>query len=421
MLQNYKTKCVTVVDNGLFVELAITLSKHFGKVNYYSPWEGPFPKSNQRLVGYGIADVMRIFDVSSVISETDLFVFPDIYHGSLQLELEEKYKKRVWGSRLGEKLELLRHEAKILLKNAGIPIGKYEIVIGLPNLRTYLKSHDNVWVKISLTRGDMESFHSKNYKLIEPRLDELEHSLGAKKLITEFIVEDSIDDAIEIAYDGPCIDGIFPNKTMYGIEVKDKGYVGVVCEYKQLPKQLIEVNKRLIPFLKRAKYRNFISPEMRIRLADRMPFVTDPCCRFGSPPGELQLFSITNLPDILWYGAEGKCIDPEFLGNYGAEMLIHSSWADKNWQAVQFPKHLRENVKLRNLTIINEEYYVVPQNVGLPEIGAIVAVGNTLDEAIGKVQEYSREIEGYYIDLFPDCFDDVHKEIDKLNSIGIKF
>ena len=40
MLQDYKDKVCAVVDNGLFVEFAVTMSKHFGKTYYYSPWEG---------------------------------------------------------------------------------------------------------------------------------------------------------------------------------------------------------------------------------------------------------------------------------------------------------------------------------------------------------------------------------------------
>ena len=59
--------------------------------------------------------------------------------------------------------------------------------------------------------------------------------------------------------------------------------------------------------------------------------------------------------------------------------------------------------------------------MGLPEIGAVVAVGNTLKEAIDKVKGYSEKVEGYYINVFPDSSDSVQEEIERLNSIGIKF
>jgi len=89
-------------------------------------------------------------------------------------------------------------------------------------------------------------------------------------------------------------------------------------------------------------------------------------------------------------------------------------------KAVQFPEELRENVKLRNLTMIDGEYYVVPQSIGLPEIGAVVAVGNTLDEAMEKVKGYAEKVEGYFLDVFPDALDGGQEEIKKLNSIGIR-
>jgi predicted RNase H-like HicB family nuclease len=140
----------------------------------------------------------------------------------------------------------------------------------------------------------------------------------------------------------------------------------------------------------------------------------------GSPPGELVQMMYTNLADILWYGAEGRLIDPEPAGKYGVELLIHSSWADKNWQAVEFPSSVRDNVKFRNLTIIDGKYYVVPQAVGLPEIGAVVGVGDTLEEACDVVKKAAKKIEGYYVDVFPEALDEAQEEIKKLKNYGIK-
>jgi predicted RNase H-like HicB family nuclease len=123
----------------------------------------------------------------------------------------------------------------------------------------------------------------------------------------------------------------------------------------------------------------------------------------------------------MWFGAEGVCIDPQPAGKFGAEILIHSSWADKNWQAVNFPEDIRDHIKFRNLTIINDKYYVVPQAVGLPEIAAVVAIGDTLEGAIEEAKEYAEQIEGYYIDSFPNSLDSAQEEIDKLKKVGIAF
>lgn len=416
MRKRYETKSCCVVDNGLFVELAVTLAPSFGKVFYYSPWESAYPRSNPLLVGQGIEGVTRSDDIFGLIPDVDLWVFPDVYQGPLQLHLES-LGKRVWGSRMGEELELYRQETKAHLESLGLPIGTYVVLRGLDSLRTHLRAHDNQWVKVSRTRGDMETFHSKNYKLIEPRLDELEHGLGAKKAIIDFIVEDGIDDAIEIGYDGYTVDGQFPSAAMVGVEAKDKGYLGAFLKETAMPSQIRAINAALAETLKQYRYRNFFAAEMRVT-RDGTPWIIDPCCRAGSPPNELLQVMYTNLDEIIWKGAEGTLVDPVPAGRFGAELLLHSTWADKNWQAVQFPAELRQFVKLRNLTVINGEHYVVPQALGLPEIGSVVAVADTLDEAIDTVRQRADAVEGYYIELFPDVLDDARVELEEMMQGG---
>jgi len=415
---DYSNKTVCIIDNGLFIELAVTLSKSFGKVYYHTPWVNAFPQSNTRLVGTGISGVERINHYWSIKDDVDLWVFPDIYCGDIQLELEAQ-GKRVWGSRMGDELELYRPETKEHLKKLGINIGSYKVITGMDNLREHLKEHDDQYVKVSTTRGDMETFKSKNYNLIEPKLDELEYKLGAKKSIMQWVVEDAIKDAVEIGYDGFTVDGQFPAHAMAGIEIKDKSYVGIFKEYAKMPKQILDVNEKVSETLKSYGYKNFFCCEMRIT-KDGKAWVIDPMCRFGSPPGELVQEMYSNLPDILWQGAEGVCVDPIPQAKFGAEVLIHSSWADKNWQPIDFPPELRANMKFRNLAIIKGKHYVVPQGVGLPEIGAVVATGDTQEEAIKKCKECCEQIEGYYIETYPDSLDEATAEEEKLKDFGIE-
>jgi len=416
MIQSYKNKKCCIIDNGLFPSLAETLGKHFGTVWYHTPWIGAFPKSNAMLPGFGIPGVTRCNDIWSIKDEVDLWIFPDVYYGSLQLELQNQ-GKRVWGSRLGEELELHRKESKEYLRKIGLNVGKYEVIIGLDKLRSYLKAKDNVWVKISTTRGDMETFNSPNYKNIEPRLDKLERDLGAVKKIKEFIVEDSIEDAVEIGFDGFTIDGNFPKKCLAGIETKAKGYVGVFKDYKDMPKQIIDTNNKMSSTLKKYGYKNWFCNELRVT-KDGTPWVIDPLCRFGSPPGDLIQLMYTNLADIFWFGAEGKIIEPIPLAKYGVELLISSEWADNDWQAIDFPKEIAENVKFRNLCIIEKEHYVIPSHLGLG-VGAIVACDNTIEGAIKKITEISKKIETYDMEVFPESLNEAVKKNEELKKQGI--
>ena len=416
---NLRTKTAMVIDFGLFVEIAITISKDFKKVYYHNPsWKGGFPKMNSYNIGYGIKEIELCHDMWDIYDEIDIFIFPDIYNGDLQLYLQ-KQGKLVFGGRKGEDGELYRQDYKDHMADLGLPVGKYEVVTGVDDLRKYLKTHKEVWVKQNITRGDFETFFSPYYEFVMPKLDEIEHILGANKFIKEFVIEENLPDKVEIGYDGFCVDGQYPVRCITGIEVKDLGYIGVAKEYKDLPKEITDWNKKMAPTFKKWGYRGFMSTELRIG-KDRKPYMIDLCARGGSPPNEIYQNMYTNLADIMWNAAQGIMIEPIIAGKFGVEAMIHSSWADKNWQQIDFPDKYRENIKIRNLCIINGEYYAAPQAVGLPEIGAVVAHGNTLKEATEKVKEISEQVKGYYLEVHINSIDKGLEEFRKLEEYGIK-
>jgi len=416
MPTSYKDRSVLVIDQGLFVHLAVTLAESFGRTYYFTPWESAFPKSNHFLPGYGLPGIVRPDSIWDVMDEVDLVVFPDVNFGPLQEHLVS-IGKRVWGSRRGEELELDRDGSKQLCRSLGIDIGDYVVVTGMDNLRDHLRDNDNVWVKVSRTRGDMETFRSPNYRLVEPKLDEVEQQLGAKKQIMQFIVEDSLEPAVEIGYDGFSIDGRFASNAMFGTEIKDRGLILECVQYDRLPWQLLDVNVKLASTFRALNYRGFFSSEVRAT-PDGRAYLIDPCCRMGSPPGELFDIMVTNWPDILWNGAEGVVVEPDCAARYGAELLIHSAWADQHWQPIDFPDSIRNFVKLRNHTRIGGRDYVIPSAVGLPEIGAVVAIDDTLEGAIAKVREYAEQVEGYYVDVFADSLDEAATEHEASKQIG---
>ena len=420
MGENLRKKCVLVWDNGIFVEVARRLAEDFDRVLYFCEWRTGYPTSRGLLVGAGDPDIERIEDPWPYIerNEIDLYVFPDCYEGHLQHYLAST-GKRVWGCRRGAELELDRPKAKEIMAKAGVPIGDYQEIIGLDALRKHLKKTDDQWVKINSTRGDMETFHSPTYEKIEPRLNELEHSGGAKTKIMRFIVEAGIPDAVEAGYDGFTIDGQFPQVGIVGIEVKDKGYVGRTVRYKDVTPQVKAVNDALVPTFKRHKYRGFWSSEVRID-KDGKGYPIDLTARAGSPPSELYQNMITNLAEVIWYGAEGIMIEPEYSDVWGAEVLLHSSWADKNWAHIQFPKELRRNIKLRNYTIIEGEHYIVPQTCGMPEIGSVVATGASAQEAIKKAKDIAGKVEGYYLEIPVESMDEALEDLKKVLSSAAK-
>lgn len=413
-MTNYTKKSVLCIDNGLFLHFAETLTEFFGTVYYWSPWVGAFPKSNSIIVGDGVPGITRIRSIWEVADEVDLFVFLDIGFGQLQEYLASK-GKRVWGSRMGEELELDRIWAKQKAIELGISIGPYTVVRGIDNLRDYLRDNPDQYVKVSTLRGDAETFYSQDYDLVEPRIDQLEWVLGIKKHWTEFIVEKAIHDAIEVGYDGFTIDGSYAQKSLYGIEVKDKAYLGKVIPYDLLPPPLIDVNSKLSPYFMECKYRGIFSSEVRVSGKDA--YLIDPCCRLPSPPGELYGSIIDNWSDIIWEGAEGELIEPDFVAKFGACIVLCSQWALTNWQAVSYPNSVADFVKMKNYTVLDGKRYVIPQTVcPLDAIGVVIGLGNTAKEAIMKAERNAEQVEGLGIEYAHGVANDALEQMDALND-----
>ena len=413
MAKKYAGRTALVYDHGLFVDaLAVPLAKDFGRVLVTVPWQNGYPRSNAPTVGTGLPGIERVLNPWDYYDEIDIWIFPDVYEGDLQ-EFLVKQGKRVWGCRRGESLEIDREASKEHSKDLGIDIGNYTVVTGLDALRQHLKTHDDQYVKVSAFRGDTETFHAPNFRHAETQLDELEHNLGAKKKIIEFIVEDAINDAIEVGFDGYTVDGQYPKTAALGVELKDKAYVGKVMRYDRLPAKVKDVNAKLAPTLKEFGYRGFSSTELRCT-PDGKAYLIDPCCRMGSPPGELYGIWIDNLAEIIWEGSEGIVVEPDYTAKYGAMCLLLSDWADSNWQQVEFPDQYKDHVKLRNCCMIDGTRYVVPQWTGMPEIGAVVAVADTAKAAMDQVRAIADEVHGHSIEKPCDALEQAHEDLKEI-------
>lgn len=417
MAENYKTKSVCVVDNGIFSELATTLSQSFGKTYYTSPWVSAFPSSTQTEIGEGFPDFERVSDIWEIADDVDLFVFPDLFQGPLQQYLEDK-GKRVFGSRNGDELENYRDEAKAHFKELDIPQGPYEVVKGMDALRRYIKSRgeEKLWIKINLTRRDTETFSIESYDLGKNRLDKLEADLGPVAERMKFVVEDNLPETIDIAIDTHCIDGKYPTRTLLGTEEKGEAYVCVVKDWADMPVGLVDIYDKLGPTLEKFQYRNFLSLECRSH--EKQVWLGDPCCRAGSPPFELQLNMLKNLPEMLWYGAEGKMIDPEFDSKYGFELIVHSDWADHNPLLLEFPDKYSDQIKLRYSTRFGDKNWIMPQSGG-PRVAAIVTCGDNLEDCFEEAEEISKTLRGFKIEVFTRAIPELSKNIQKLKAWGV--
>lgn len=413
----YENYSVCVCDNGLFSELALTLSRSFGKVWYTTTWVSGFPLSSELEIAEGIDKVERIDDVHEIINDCDLFIFPDVYQGTLQTYLTS-IGKRVWGSRKGDNLEIYRRESKELFEKLEIPQGDYIALKGMSQVRQFIQENDNekLWIKGNKARGDFETFNVESYDLGKNKLDEIESRIGPVAADMVFIIEANLNDSIDIAIDTFCIDGKYPKKVALGTEEKGECYIAKVNDWQNITEKLTNLYDKLSNEFTKYEYRNFLSLESRVD-KDNI-YLGDPCCRCGSPPFELQLNWIKNLDEIIWEGAAGKLIEPIYNGIYGVELIVHSDWVDKHPLMVDFPEKYRDKIKFRYNTEFDGKTWILPQNAG-PRIAAIINYGDSLDSIIEECKEISGQIKGTQVESFTRAFPIAEEKIEKLKSFGV--
>jgi hypothetical protein len=370
----------------------------FAQVDYFRPWQDGFADGRELIIGSGLEDhgVGRLKYFWPNVNNYDLFIFPDCWDGDLQ-EYLRSIGKRVWGSGMKSSMELARWKTKQLISKVGLPTTDSAQIHGLENLRVYLKANADVFVKVSALRGLGETFESANYEQSQGQLDELRSRYGDMMDTIDFVCEKKIPNAKEVGYDGYCIDGEFPNKSFYGWEVKDRAYFGKLVDYDELPKEVKDANTKLSYHMD--GYRQFWSTELRNGR------VIDITARHASPAGETFVQAFDNLPEILYYGAEGKLVHAESSAKYCAQVLLCSEWAEEHCERIFFPEEIRPFVKLYHHCIINGIDCVMPQLAKMKQVGSVVGLGNTPDEACKLAKERADQVSGYDLDVESDALD----------------
>jgi hypothetical protein len=422
-MDELKNKTVCVYDHGAFFHVTQRLSRDFGRTLFFKPWKKSNPVFTDMAVGTGFENIERVVDFFDIIDEVDLFVFPGLYNADLQIYLESK-GRRVWGSRRGEDFEFKRQFFKDTLKRLGLPVPEYVVLEGMTKLVEYLKENENVFVKISRFRGDGETWHHINYKLSESRLDGMRFYYGPFKEKITFVVEHEIKSDIEAAYDGFSVDGKFPDLGIHGYEAKDRAYVGTLQPYDEMPKAVIEVNEAFAPLLAKEKYRSAWGTE--IRIDDKGDnYFGDATCRTQHPPGALFAEQVTNYSQIMYYGADGELVQIEHDFDFAAELILLTSGSDISFQALEIPKNVEPFVKLFSPCKHDGITYVCPESKHplmnqSDEIGSVVAMGDTMEEAIETVQEFASQIKGASLYYESDALAKCVKSIQSAKDEGMK-
>lgn len=416
-MKEIKDLTVLVYGHGLDIPIARRMARDCGRVLYFSDWEEGFSDVEKALIGDGIPQIERVEDIWDVKEEVDLFMFPDIQHSGLQLELEAQGYP-VWGSRKADAVELDRELFLEVLAQTGLPVPEYELCVGIDALRDCLKHRQDVFIKISKFRGTLQTEHWRSWALDENLLDLWAVKLGAARHQFRFLVFDPIETDLEIGGDTYCVDGQWPSLMLNGIEWKDKAYLSAVTPREQMPEQTQAVLNAFAPYFAERRMRNQWSCEIRVK-GDEFYFI-DATPRLGLPSTASQLEIWANYPQIVWAGAHGVLVDPVPNGKFTAELNLSVKRHDNMWPTIEIPEEIDQWVKLADCCQ-TDNCVAFPEKIcDIEHVGWLVAYADTPREVLKKIEGYIEYLPEE-LDCDPAPLANVIREIEQAAESGVPF
>lgn len=413
-----------VIDAGTFPEMAEVLSRSFARTSYYSPWESEFLCIDKCVIGDGCDGFDRVDDYMDpdFFNTVDLWVFPDIGYGGLQRYLRS-LNKLVWGSMGASDLELFRTRFLSVIHKAGLPVVASTRCNGLTELASHLKGVKNKWVKINRYRGNMETWHHIDWDHSVRMIEHLACVFGPMKEYVIFVVQDAIEGdeenpVLEVGYDGWTVDGNFPVLSYQGYEAKNQLYLGSLLAADDIPQPVRFVNEAMAPTLEQYGYRNFWATEIRIQ--DGTPYFIDPTARMAGQTMEHLHETCTNLADVVYRGAAGELVVPEFSAPFAAEATLHyTAETDGGWKTLKVPESVRDWVKLYRYCCIDGIYQFPPHKSD--ELGVVCGRGDTVEEAINDLKDNFSEIENEPVSIDLSGFAKLIEQIEDAEAEGVGF
>lgn len=409
---------ITLVDSGLFTELAVRLAREIVHVRSYVPWEEEFPTVNDRMMGSGLKSVEWIEDpyLDDIFETTDAYVFPDIFRAGDQ-QLLRRAGKPVFGSNIGDSLETRRIWFRNVQQELGMPVAEAAVVVGWTQLADYLKANDErCFIKTtSKVRGTFETHEFHDWDQEQYWLWDLRVKLGCAAELIMFLIEKPIYSPFETGLDTICIDGQVPKTPMQGIEIKGKLILSSAQVNSPTPKPLDDALSLLAPILKRTGYRNFLSAEFR------QDILTDFCARAPNPGLGCEMEMIKNIGEMVFRGAHGELVEPEFEAEYGIQVAVFHDH-DKELPK-QFPidPEVRRWIKLMEFCQVGELYQIIPRPPHGEKIGWLIGIGNTVQEAADHVQDVADQFKNYPFDIKIDALPEAIKQAEAMEKQGMEF
>lgn len=188
--------------------------------------------------------------------------------------------------------------------------------------------------------------------------------------------------------------------------------------YSDLPEGVREVNSKLSQVFSAYDYRSFYSSEIRIG-EDKKPHLIDSTCRCPSPVSEIYQELFKNLGEILWEGAAGNCVDFEPTAKYAFELLLYSEWARDHWEAIHIPPEAKQWTKLFNQCQRRKTRWIIPSESKLIQVGAVIGLGNTIEEAIKTALKHADMVKGTELEVKKDTIPKLLRTLQESKKNGM--
>ena len=371
---------------GIYVEQCSALWKKGDNLKFWTSWEAD-QKFDYYSTGIGFGNMEKIKYAAEWYDWADLIFNPNVTGQDTIAYLRTIYpKKSIFGSGMALKLEQDRWGLKKVLDSIGIKFSQSERIIGTDNLREYLKTNKDKYIKISTFRGDTESFYAKDAKSADLKIDEICAARGPFKNKVEFIVEETIDSDVEIGAD-LIFNGVdYLKPYLYGYEICKGFYLGRVSE--ELPYLLKDVMDRLKPVLQKLDYRSCISTEIKC-VNKKTSYFLDITCRLPNPLCAIYNEYIKNWTDVVYKTGLKQDVRLDIKHKYVGAFFLNSHHGDKHYIKIDIEEKDRDHIKFVSVAKNDGSYYSVK---GTEKICVIIAGGQTVQEVIDTIKKYADKV-----------------------------
>jgi hypothetical protein len=382
-----------------------------------------YPKYKDYAIGHGFENLKKVGKNGNPllfwdhVADAQCVVNMDVHMNDALEFIKKIYpEKSVFGAGRGEKIEADRIFLKKMIDALGLDQVPHRVIKGLTALKEYVGNNPDKYVKLNIWRGDAESFHAKSLEFNKADFLKLEMTLGPGAEEMLFVVEDMIDAVAEIGYDGSFNGFDYADKCFVGIEYLKNLYVSRVFNYEEIPAPIGDTMEALAPVLEKLDFRGFISTEERIVSLNKH-FLIDICSRAPSPLSALYPVFVKNFPEWIYKtGLRQPCpldIDVKYVGAFALSSLR----GKEEYLPIEIKPKNRDKIRFQSVTSHAGKLYGVPGN---DIIATLVAGGDTKEEVLEKIKDYSKLVDAPGLDNDAvNGINNILKQFEKLSEVNI--